>query len=152
MQDHGGASVPSFTGEFRHSIDAKGRLIVPSRLRPNLDNDEVVLTRWLENCIALWSSAGWEEIEARLREQGSSSAAARAFVRSVASSAYRDQIDKQGRISVPQHLRELAGIDRDVVVIGALNRAEIWSPDRWNEQQEQVEEGRLEELAQELNF
>ena len=53
---------------------------------------------------------------------------------------------------MPQHLRELAGIDRDVVVIGALNRAEIWSPERWNEQQEQVEEGRLEELAQELNF
>ena len=143
---------PSFMGEFRHSIDAKGRLIVPSRLRPALAGDEVVLSRWLDKCIALWSAQGWQEIEVQLRAQGSSNAAARAFVRSVAASAHADEIDKQGRISVPQHLREIAGIDRDVVVTGALNRAEIWSVERWNEQQEQVEEGRLEELAAELNF
>lgn len=144
--------MPSFTGEFRHAIDAKGRLIVPARLRPGLDGDPIVLTRWLDNCIAVWSAAGWDRIEARLREQGSSSPAARSFVRVVAASAHRDEIDKQGRISVPQHLRELAGIDRDVVVIGALDHAEIWAPQRWDEQQQQVEEGRLEELAAELNF
>lgn len=144
--------MPSFTGEYRHSIDAKGRLIVPARLRPALGSDDVVLTRWLENCIALWSASGWEEIETRLRAQGSSTPAARGFVRNVAASAYSDQIDKQGRITVPQHLREIAGIDRDVVVTGALSHGEIWSPERWEQQQQQMEEGRLEELAQELNF
>jgi MraZ protein len=143
---------PSFIGEYRHSIDVKGRLIVPSRLRPALAGDQVVLTRWLDNCIALWSEQGWDEIEAQLRAQGSSGAAARDFVRHVAASAHADEIDKQGRISVPQHLREIAGIERDVVVIGALNRAEIWSQDRWVERQGTVEDGRLEELATELNF
>lgn len=144
--------MPSFTGEYRHSIDAKGRLIVPARLRPALEGDEVVLTRWLENCIALWSATGWDEIESRLRAQNTGSAAARGFVRSVASSAFPDRIDKQGRVAVPQHLRDMAGIDRDVVVTGALTHAELWNPDRWQQQQQQVEEGRLEELAQELNF
>lgn len=144
--------MPSFTGEYRHSIDAKGRLIVPSRLRPALEGDEVVLTRWLEGCVALWSGPGWVEIEARLREQGNANAAARTLARVVASSAHVDTIDKQGRITVPQHLRELAGIDRDVVVTGALSHGEIWSPEGWRRQQEQMEEGRLEELAQELNF
>jgi MraZ protein len=70
----------------------------------------------------------------------------------VAASAYRDEIDKQGRIAVPQQLRERAGVERDVIVIGALTHAEIWSPAKWNEQQQGVEEGRLEELAAELNF
>lgn len=144
--------MPSFTGEFHHSIDAKGRLIVPARLRPALDGDHVVLTRWLDDCIAMWSASGWDEIEARLREQGSSSPAARKFVRVVAASAYRDEIDKQGRIAVPQQLRERAGVEREVIVTGALSHAEIWSPEKWTEQQQGVEEGRLEELAAELNF
>lgn len=144
--------MPSFTGEYRHTIDAKGRLIVPARLRPALEGDDVVLTRWLENCIALWSITGWAEIEARLRQQGSASSAARTFVRYVAASAFADRIDKQGRITLPQHLREIAGIDRDVVVTGALNHGELWSPDGWAQQQQQMEEGRLAELAQELSF
>jgi MraZ protein len=63
-----------------------------------------------------------------------------------------DVIDKQGRITVPQHLRQFAGIDRDVVVSGALTHGEIWNPDRYAEQQQLMEEGRLEELARELNF
>lgn len=144
--------MPSFTGEYRHSIDAKGRLIVPARLRPALEGDAVVLTRWLESCIAMWSASGWQEIEARLRAQGQATPAARAFVRGVASSAFGDTIDKQGRITIPAHLRDLAGIDRDVVISGSLSHAEVWNPDRWQEQQQQIEEGRLEELASELNF
>jgi MraZ protein len=144
--------VPSFTGEYRHSIDAKGRLIVPSRLRPALEGDQVVLTRWLEVCIAMWSAAEWERFETSLREQGSASPAARRVTRYVAASAHVDVIDKQGRITVPQHLRQFAGIDRDVVVSGALTHGEIWNPDRYAEQQQLMEEGRLEELARELNF
>ena len=142
----------SFTGEFRHTIDAKGRLIVPSRMRDELSGEEVVLTRWLEDCIALWSQQGWREMEARLREAGSSSRDARNFVRLVSSSAHIDEVDKQGRITVPQRLRDLAGITRDVVVIGALNRGEIWSPQRWEHQRDSVDEERLAELAEGLNF
>src|SRR5688572_29337139 len=91
----------SFTGEFRHTIDAKGRLIVPSRMRDELSGEDVVLTRWLEDCIALWSQQGWHEMEVRLREAGSSSRDARNFVRMVSSSAHIDEVDKQGRITVP---------------------------------------------------
>jgi MraZ protein len=142
----------SFTGEFRHTIDAKGRLIVPSRMRDELAEGQVVLTRWLDDCIAIWSQEGWLEMETKLREAGSSSKDARNFVRHVSSSAFMDEVDKQGRITVPQRLRDLAAISRDAVVIGALNRGEIWNPDRWAEQQGSVEEGRLEELAENLNF
>lgn len=143
----------SFTGEFRHTIDSKGRLIVPSRLRDELADGQVVLTRWLEDCIALWSEEGWTEMETKLREAGSASRDARNFVRMVSSSAHVDEVDSQGRITVPQRLRDRAGIERDAVVIGALNRGEIWNPERWEQQQADVEEGRLEELAERLgNF
>lgn len=142
----------SFTGEFRHTVDAKGRLIIPSRMRDELPDDRVVLTIWLDGCIAIWSSEGWRDIEGRLRAQGTSSRGARTFQRQVASSAHIDVIDKQGRITVPQPLRERAGIARDVVVIGALNHGEIWGADRWRQQQESAEEGRLEELAEDLDF
>ena len=147
----GGDSVPSFTGEFHHSIDAKGRLIVPARLRPALDGDQVVLSRWLDGGIAMWSASGWDDIETRLRAQGRGSTAARTLLRIVASSAYQDTIDKQGRISVPQQLRDAAGIDREVVVIGALDHAEIWQPERWDDlKQTAVEPGQLEELTEQL--
>jgi MraZ protein len=139
----------SFTGEFRHTIDAKGRLIVPSRMRDELGED-VMLSRWLDDCIAIWSLDEWSAIEAKLRSQKSGSRAARVLVRKIAGSAHPDKVDKQGRINVPAHLREIAGIKRDVLVVGALNRAELWDPATY--QQEQIEEGRLEELAEDLDF
>ncbi|MDP9069040.1 MAG: division/cell wall cluster transcriptional repressor MraZ [Actinomycetota bacterium] len=139
----------SFTGEFRHTIDAKGRLIVPSRMRDELGED-VMLSRWLDDCIAIWSLEEWAAIEAKLRSQKSGSKAARRLVRRIAGSAHPDSVDKQGRITVPAHLRELAGITRDVLVVGALNRAELWNPNAY--QQEQLEEGQLEELAEDLDF
>ena len=142
----------SFTGEFRHTIDAKGRLIVPSRMRDELSGGVIVLTRWLEDCIAVWSQQGWQEMESKLREAGSSSRDARNFVRHVTASAHPDEVDKQGRISVPQRLRDIAGITREVVVIGALNRGELWSPERWDQEKQSVDETRLAELAEGLNF
>ena len=142
---------PSFMGEYRHSIDAKGRLIVPSRLRSPLGGDKVVLSYWLDGGIALWSAAGWEAIEARLLAQGRGSAAARATVRAIASTAYEDEIDTQGRISVPPQLRQAAGIDRDVVVIGVLDHAEIWAPEKFDEMKQiAMEPGHLEAAVEEL--
>ena len=142
----------SFTGEFRHTIDAKGRLIVPSRLRVELKEDKVVLTKWLDGCIAMWSQSGWEGLERSLREQPNANSQARAVLRGIAAGAHVDAIDKQGRITVPQGLRDYGGITRDVVVTGALSHGEIWSPERWEQEQSKVEEGGLDELAQGLNF
>jgi MraZ protein len=142
---------PSFKGEYRHSIDAKGRLIVPSRLRPPLAGDKVVLSYWLDGGIALWSGEGWDAIEARLLAQGRGSATARSLLRRIASSAYEDEIDSQGRIQVPPQLRQEAGIDRDVVVIGVLDHAEIWAPDKYDEMKQiALEPGVLEAAVEEL--
>jgi MraZ protein len=142
----------SFTGEFRHTIDAKGRLIVPSRLRDELTDDQVVLTLWPDGCIGLWSGPGWRSLEARLLEQRQMNPGARAVVRGIAASAHQDDVDRQGRITIPAHLRRWAGIERDVVVTGALDHGEIWSPEVWESQRAKVEEGGLEELAKDLNF
>ena len=139
----------SFTGEFRHTVDAKGRLIVPSRMRDELGED-VMLSWWMDDCLAIWSMPEWERIEAKLRNQPSGSKKARATVRKIAGSAHPDKVDKQGRITVPAHLRETAGITRDVLVVGALDRAEVWDPQRYRAQE--LEQGQLEELAEDLDF
>ncbi|MGH2693610.1 MAG: division/cell wall cluster transcriptional repressor MraZ [Actinomycetota bacterium] len=141
----------SFTGEFRHTMDAKGRLIVPSRMRDEFIGDIVVLTKWLDQCVAMWSQEGWTELERMLRALPQSDARARTIVRVVAGSASPDEIDRQGRINVPLPLREYAGVDRDVVLVGLFNRAEIWNPERLAEQQAHGEQ-RMEELVEGLNF
>lgn len=143
----------SFTGTFHHAIDDKGRLIVPSKLRYELVDDQVVLTKWMGDCVAMWSGDGWKRMEQSLLELGRSSAAARQLVRVVAASAHQDGVDKQGRVSVPEDLRRFAGIDNQCVVTGALDHAELWSPDRWNGVETEVaESGGLDELASRLSF
>ncbi len=142
----------SFIGRFRHTIDAKGRLIVPSRMRDELAGDKVVLSWWFEDCIAIWSEAGWEEIENRLRSIGQSGSAARKIVRKVAGSASAEEVDKQGRVMVPHTLRDEAGITRDALIVGALSHGEIWDPARYEHRNEVLDEGQLEELAEGLDF
>jgi MraZ protein len=143
----------SFTGTYRHTLDAKGRLIVPARMREELPGGDVVLTAWFERTIAMWSLGRWEEqIEQRLLTERNSDPNFRAVVRGIASSAHQDAVDKQGRLVVPQSLRDWAAIDRDVVVTGALTHAELWNPDRWDEQATSFADGGLEELAKHVNF
>lgn len=142
----------SFTGEFRHTIDAKGRLIVPSRLRDELEDDKVVLARWTEGCVAMWSGDGWRRFESSLLEQRRSDPNVRAVVRAIAASAHQDEVDKQGRITVPENLRRHADIQREVVVAGAFDHGELWSPSRWQDQQAKVDAARLDELTQQLDF
>ena len=150
-QAHESGETLSFTGEFRHTLDAKGRLIVPARLRDELVNDQVVLTMWPDGCIAMWSGEGWRRLEGKLLEQRRSDRTARSVVRAIAASAHQDTLDRQGRVMVPQHLRNYAGVARDVVVTGALDHGELWSPERWDSTRV-LEPERLEELAQELDF
>ncbi len=143
----------SFTGEFRHAIDAKGRLIVPARLRDELDEGKVVLSGWLDGCVAMWSDRRWNERVAEpLIAARNADPRKRMVARAIAASAHTDVVDAQGRITVPESLREIAGIERDVVVIGSLDHAEIWSPERWEAERAKVASGGLEELAQELDF
>jgi MraZ protein len=130
----------SFTGEFRHTIDAKGRLILPARMRAEISNDRVVLVMSPEGCIDLYPEERWARHEAKLLEQRRTNPAARTVIRRIAASAHPDRIDGQGRMTVPPHLRNHAGIERDVLVVGSFDHAEIWSPGRWQEDQPSEEE------------
>ncbi len=121
----------SFTGEFRRTIDSKGRLIVPSQMRGQLEDDVVTLVVGPDGCVEMWSGDEWRDYERRLLDQRRSNPTARSVVRRIAASAHTDEVDRQGRLHIPDNLREWAEVERDVVVIGQLNHAEIWNPQRW---------------------
>jgi MraZ protein len=142
----------SFTGEFRRSIDEKGRLIVPSRLRDEIAGDSVILNQGYEPCISLWTNGGWGRFEQNLLAQPQSDPETRRLVRRLGSKGHTDQVDKQGRITVPQHLREYAGIEDDIVIVGLLDHAEIWDPERYAEEEIRQNETTLEEQIARLKI
>jgi MraZ protein len=117
-------------GEYQHSIDEKGRLIVPAKFREGLGSDFVV-TRGLDHCLFVYPRKEWETLEAKLKSLPLTSADARAFVRFFFSGATECDLDKQGRILIPGPLREYGTLARDCVVIGVSNRVEIWAKDAW---------------------
>lgn len=121
-----------FTGEYHHSIDAKGRLIVPAKFREQLGN-EFVVTKGLDGCLFVYSNEEWERIENSFKEKSLASADARKFMRFFFAGAASCEVDKQGRILLPANLREYAGIDKDVVSAGVLSRVEIWSEEKWSQ-------------------
>lgn len=117
-------------GEYQHSIDDKGRLIIPAKFREELGAGFVV-TRGLDNCLFVYPRKEWETLEAKLKSLPLTSADARAFVRFFFSGATECDLDKQGRILIPGPLREYGKLVRDCVVIGVSNRVEIWSKEAW---------------------
>ena len=119
-------------GEYRHALDDKGRLFVPAKLRDAL-GEPLVVTRGLDQCLFVFPPAEWQRLEAKLRALPLAQSSARAFVRLLLSGASECVPDKQGRVTIPAHLREYAGLDRDVVVIGASNRVEIWDQQAWEQ-------------------
>lgn len=121
-----------FMGEYNHSIDTKGRLIIPSRFREEL-GDEFVLTKGLDGCLFVFPDHEWRAFEEKLRTLPLTNKSARQFARFFVAGATPCELDKQGRILVPQTLREFAGLDKDVVLTGMLNRIEIWSKAKWAE-------------------
>ena len=121
-----------FMGEYNHSIDAKGRLIIPSKFREQLGN-EFVVTKDLDGCLYVYSNEEWARIEESLREKPLTSKDARKFLRFSSAGAASCEVDKQGRILLPANLREYAGIDKEVVSVGVFSRVEIWSKERYND-------------------
>ena len=120
-----------FMGEYNHSVDAKGRLIVPSKFREQLGN-EFVVTKGLDGCLFVYSNEEWHRIEESRREKPLTSKDARKFLRFFFAGAANCEVDKQGRILLPANLREYAGIEKDVVSVGVLSRVEIWSKERYD--------------------
>ncbi len=121
-----------FMGEDNHTIVAKGRLIIPSRFRELL-GEEFVLTRGLDGCLSIYPMDEWVAFEEKLRALPLTNKDARTFSRFFVAGATTCQLDKQGRILVPQTLRQFAGLDKDVVLTGNLNRIEVWSKEKWSE-------------------
>lgn len=119
-----------FRGEFQHSLDTKGRVIVPSKFRESL-GDEFIMTKGLDNSLFLYSVDEWAEFEKKLKELPLANKDARAFVRFFMAGASECVIDKQGRTLIPQSLRDYADLKKDIVLIGVLSRVEIWDKERW---------------------
>jgi MraZ protein len=137
------------TGEFRHTLDDRSRVAVPVRFRTRLAQG-ATLARWLDKCLGLFPHDEWEELAAKLRGLPLTNAKAREFARFMSSGAVEVKLDKQGRILVPGYLREYAGLSvGEVIVVGALNRLEIWAPAAWLPYRSKIED-EPEALAEHL--
>lgn len=119
-----------FIGEYQHSIDEKGRLAVPIKFRAELAKGAVV-TRGLDNCLFLYTQKDWEQLADKLAKLPISKANTRAFARLMLAGAMDCEIDKQGRVMLPDYLRKYAGVRKNVVVAGLYNRLEIWDAAAW---------------------
>ena len=120
------------TGEFYHSIDAKGRLIIPSKFRDIL-GESFVITKGLDGCLFLYPNDEWKIFEEKLRTLPLTNKNARTFTRFFLGSAVDSSLDKQGRVLVTSALREFAGLEKEVVLVGVLDRVEIWDKAKWDE-------------------
>ena len=121
-----------FMGEYNHVIDAKGRLIIPARFRELL-GEEFIMTRGLDGCLSIYPMDEWKAFEEKLRALPLTNKNARTFTRFFVAGATNCELDRQGRVLVPQPLREFAGLEKEVVLTGNLNRIEIWSKEKWSE-------------------
>lgn len=121
-----------FMGEYNHTVDTKGRLIIPSKFREQL-GEEFIVTKGLDGCLFVFPQNEWQAFEEKLRTLPLTQKGARQFTRFFVAGATPCELDKQGRILVPATLREFAGLEKDVVLTGNINRIEIWSKEKWNE-------------------
>ena len=119
-------------GEYLHSLDDKGRLIIPSKLRNCLGN-EIIVTRGLDGCLFGYSKEMWDEMVKKLETLSFTKRDARNFNRFFTSGAITLEFDKQGRINIPSYLLDYATLSNDVIIVGVINRIEIWSHEKWND-------------------
>ncbi len=117
-------------GEYQHSLDTKGRLIIPSKLRESL-GDIFILTKGLDNCLFVYPQDEWKIIEDKLKSLPLTNKDARAFVRFFFSGASECNLDKQGRVLIPSNLREHSNIEKEAMIVGVGTRLEIWSLEDW---------------------
>ena len=120
-----------FMGEYHHTIDEKGRIIIPSKFREDL-GEKFIITRGIENCLFVYSLSSWEKITNKLESLPFTKKDARQFVRFFLSGATTAEFDKQGRVNVTSPLISYADLQKDCVVIGTGDRLEIWSEENWN--------------------
>lgn len=121
-----------FFGRFEHTLDAKGRLILPAKFRTHFERGGF-LSQGLDGCLALWTAEEFDGQMAAMQERARSGQADRNLVRLWASNSSEVEVDRQGRMAIPPNLRVFAGFGSDVLVHGAIDRIELWDPARWEE-------------------
>ncbi len=126
-------------GEYQHNIDIKGRLIVPAKFRELL-GEQFVITRGLDKCLFAYPHSEWSKLEEKLQSLPLTKKDARSFTRFFFSGASECELDKQGRINIPQTLLSYADLEKKSVIIGVSNRVEIWSKPEWEAAFEEAEE------------
>lgn len=136
-----------FKGEYNHTIDDKGRLIVPVKLRDEL-GESFVITKGLDGCLWMFDSTQWEKVEAEIQAMPFTLKEARMLSRFIIAGAYDGEPDKQGRMVIPPSLREYADIKKDVVLAGVGSRVEVWSKERYDAAAEDF--GNMDEMAEKL--
>ncbi len=128
--------MTSFLGTYTHTLDAKGRLSIPSKFR-KATGEVFVLTLGLDGCLFFYPQDEWRRLEGKLRSLSFTSGKSRFFTREMASRACEVSVDSHGRIVIPQNLRELARLQKDVLVIGAIERVEFWDPEQYRKYKEE---------------
>ena len=134
-----------FMGEYNHTIDAKGRLIVPTKFREQL-GEAFVITKGNDGCLAIYTNEAWEAFLGKIQTLPANNHI-RTYVRNIVGSSLEVVTDKKGRILVPGNLREHAGLDKDVVLAGVIDKIEVWDKERW---QAQTNISNMDDIAEEM--
>lgn len=137
-----------FIGEYLHSLDEKKRISLPKSFRAALGK-KVVMTRGLDNCLFLYSRGSWEKVASKLQELSFAHADTRGFNRFILSGAAEVEVDSAGRILIPDHQKEFAGLKKEVVFAGVSDRIELWDESRWKTYKARIEK-QADTLAQKL--
>ena len=128
-----------FLGEYQHTLDTKGRVVLPSKFRAALD-DGCVITKGQERCLFVFPNDRWDDEVERVTKLPRTNRQARNFARTFFAGASAQSVDRQGRIAVPPALRSYAGLEKDVTVVGVAERIEIWSTEAWQRVSEEADE------------
>lgn len=144
-----GGTIAMFMGEYGHTIDAKGRIIVPVKFRESL-GDNFIITKGLDNCLFVYTNEEWQRFEEKLKTLPLTNKNARTFTRFFLAGAADVELDKQGRILIPSVLREFASLQKDVVFVGVGSRIEIWSKESWNDSISNYDDN-MDEVAENMD-
>lgn len=140
-------------GEYKHTIDSKKRLAIPAKFRQSL-GEKAVITKGLENCLVIYTLKEWERLAQKLAELPSTQADARNFVRMMLSGASDVELDRLGRVLIPDYLKSYASLKKNVAVLGLSNKIEIWDQDQWegHKRKTETEAGDIAERLRELGI
>ncbi|MDH5372422.1 MAG: division/cell wall cluster transcriptional repressor MraZ [Acidimicrobiia bacterium] len=122
-----------FVGEYQHTMDGKGRVVLPARFRKALEKDGCVLTKGQDECVFIWATDDWQKEAKRMKQLPDTNSRSRAFKRSFFTGSEPQSLDAQGRITIPHSFRSFAALEKDLAVVGVAERIEIWDAERWSQ-------------------